>query len=307
MSRHVFPNHTGVIRAWVNGEVSHGRCGNLYFKTEPYDAIYSYGEHYPIARAISRADGNRCALVNSERYSTTTSCHVGRVIRHLRTWETVIRCPDPLTKHSHDENLQYFRDAARESWEHGMRARAYGEYHLEQYWCFVENCKKYCKIFHIHNPLRRVSSQAWNKAVGQARRRREQVLRKKRIKAEPGYWIPYYEEEGLPIEQRVERWRVRKLICNAHVRDVTALRLSEDRTKIETTHLASLDVKYAPLLWETIKQVRARGVDWTTDNNIMVGKYHLRKVFADGTLHIECHTIPFAESAYIARELGLPL
>lgn len=54
--------------AWAHGLSKNGRSSNLYFEGP---VIYSYGEHFPIARIH-----NGTVYVTDRKYSQTTSCHV---------------------------------------------------------------------------------------------------------------------------------------------------------------------------------------------------------------------------------------
>ncbi|MEW6770127.1 MAG: hypothetical protein AB1330_01860 [Bacillota bacterium] len=71
--RKVFSNNKGVIETWFKQcqEFGRNRSRSLYFKN---DTIYSYGEHYPLARLIC-GDGKRFVLVNCDESTVTTASH----------------------------------------------------------------------------------------------------------------------------------------------------------------------------------------------------------------------------------------
>ena len=104
-------------------------------------------------------------------------------------------------------------------------------------------------------------------------------------------------------EENLERWRAGE---NPGCRfEVTALRLARDKTRIETTHGAQVPVGVAPSLWKLANRCRATGATYHVDQlKHKVGFYELRRIEADGTLIIGCHTIPYEELVPIAEQLG---
>lgn len=87
--------------------------------------------------------------------------------------------------------------------------------------------------------------------------------------------------------------------------EVTALRLSIDKTTIETSRGARVPVEVAPWLWRAATRCKAQGIEYTPSNaERQVGDYRLTMIHPDGTLVVGCHTIPFTELELIAEQLG---
>ncbi len=64
-------NNSDLGRAFVMGETD-AKGSNMFIEG---DIIYSYGHHFPIGLRLRKG-----FIVNVDRYSTTTSCHIGRVL-----------------------------------------------------------------------------------------------------------------------------------------------------------------------------------------------------------------------------------
>jgi hypothetical protein len=78
--------------------------GNLYFHG---DTIYSYGNHFPVARHVRNKRGERAVLLTTRRYSSTTSGHASVVegaCRHL----TAFGVDDPCGGNTKADRLQEF-------------------------------------------------------------------------------------------------------------------------------------------------------------------------------------------------------
>lgn len=93
-----------VVTAWARQTQDNARNhhGSLYFHG---DTIYSYGSHFHLARHVKDSRGEACALINSRRYSKTTSDHASAVAYALHDCQMpVFLVPDPLGE-DHAGNL----------------------------------------------------------------------------------------------------------------------------------------------------------------------------------------------------------
>src|SRR5208282_1988840 len=76
--RHVFDNRQ-VAHVWANQTQEDGRSNNgqLYFRGK---TIYSYRDNWPLAEFTDRyVDGQRVVILNTDKYGTTTTRHLGYV------------------------------------------------------------------------------------------------------------------------------------------------------------------------------------------------------------------------------------
>lgn len=72
-------DHIPHLWAHQTQESARNACGNFYFRG---DTIYSYGEHFPIARHL-KFRGKACVLFVDHGYSVTTAKHVSLVRRAI--------------------------------------------------------------------------------------------------------------------------------------------------------------------------------------------------------------------------------
>ena len=109
----------------------HGKTsnGNIYFER---GVIYSYGSHFPIARHVKNAAGNRAVLVTTETSSMTTAMHVSRVRRachHLRTYHAPLIAKTfqhDLDSGDHAFNVKHFQTVYDAAIERAARIGAAG-------------------------------------------------------------------------------------------------------------------------------------------------------------------------------------
>lgn len=70
--RTVLRNTDEAAHVWAAQTQQHGKAGNVYFEGP---TIYSYGNHFPIAKVYTLDTGERIALFNSRTYSNSTAKH----------------------------------------------------------------------------------------------------------------------------------------------------------------------------------------------------------------------------------------
>lgn len=92
--RYTFGDHWNTCHVWAqqNTETYSGQSadGRINFEGP---VIYSYGDHFPMARFIGSYDGRRVILVNADKYSVSTSQHQGAVMAALKNEDITIRLP----------------------------------------------------------------------------------------------------------------------------------------------------------------------------------------------------------------------
>lgn len=86
----VFSSNSQVCHVWAQQTQSEGRTNSVFFRDT---VIFSYGEHYPMAK-IHKVKGQLFALINSANYSVTTSQHKSDVRSALRGLMPYFDSPD---------------------------------------------------------------------------------------------------------------------------------------------------------------------------------------------------------------------
>lgn len=132
--RRVFSSHQDCADVWAQQRQESGTTGKgrVFFEGE---IIYSYGRHFPMARFIDNANGERVVLVNESRYSVSTSKHQG-IVRHVlhRHHPNMQRIYVP-TQLLHvwfpEDAIKHYASAAREVIELWKKARSNKSLHEE--------------------------------------------------------------------------------------------------------------------------------------------------------------------------------
>src|ERR1035437_7012509 len=91
-TRTTFGSHANLAHTWAQQTMSHGKSSDarMFFEGA---TIYSYGNHFPIARFVKRKKGT-CVLFTTQGYSVSTSKHISHVRRALRDNATVFHVHD---------------------------------------------------------------------------------------------------------------------------------------------------------------------------------------------------------------------
>jgi hypothetical protein len=127
--------------------------GNLYFEG---DVIYSYGSHFPLAAHVTNAKGKPAILINSGRYSVTTSGHQSGVRQAIPSDAVTFEVPNVsetrYLSNDHARNIKHFQDEIEQASVKASRARSNRESHLQGAVKFAESLKGYCKFFGLKCP-----------------------------------------------------------------------------------------------------------------------------------------------------------
>lgn len=107
--KQVLDNHM-VAHVWAQQTQEFGRSsnGNFYFRG---DTIYSYGTHFPIARFVTNAAGERAVLFTTDRNSVTTAQHISDVRGALRGLPVEVWSVAYVEGDAHQQNVDKAREA----------------------------------------------------------------------------------------------------------------------------------------------------------------------------------------------------
>lgn len=107
--RNVLPT-SDLCHKWANMEQQSGRTstGSLFFNRS---TIYSYGDHFAIAKHIVNEQGQRAVLFTERDYSNTTAKHKRSVYMSCKN-DNLIYCANPIG--SHEINFKYWEQQAEQ-------------------------------------------------------------------------------------------------------------------------------------------------------------------------------------------------
>jgi hypothetical protein len=155
--RKVYPT-SEIPHLWFHQTQSDARSqGDVFFNG---DTIYSYGEHFPIARHVTNKRGCKAVLFTTTHYSVTTSGHCSAVHQAIPSGTLVFNVPNLAgdlwsgRRIDHDANLNYFVTETAQHITKASRARStWGiTSNLEQARNLVNSARAYGTFFGVKVP-----------------------------------------------------------------------------------------------------------------------------------------------------------
>jgi hypothetical protein len=148
--RTIFDTKRQVATVWASQTQRTGkvRGGRIFFE---HDVIYSYGNHFPIARIIKSKEGKSGALLTTRWYSRTTSGHISVVHRALNDSNFLIFKTKDVMSDRHQDHVDNFRKQAEELLGKAKRAWKYKESYLESAKHWLGLIRQYVDFVGAHN------------------------------------------------------------------------------------------------------------------------------------------------------------
>lgn len=271
--------------------------GNLFFRG---DTIFSYGEHFPLARHVTSKSGKHAVMVNSGSYSFTTSGHQSQVRQAIASGTLVFEVPS-IREHSFDHaaNLEHFVRESEKALQTAERARKHGKYELATAMQMRDRAREYAKFFGQKMPkfgflpagkkleaLRAKITEREKRAkeldaVADARRAAREAERQRLRALEMPEKIAAWRNGG-----NLEYWDLRGL--------PTMLRLKDDQ--VETSMGAKVPAEHALRALKLVRACVSAGREYQRNGHTEhVGNYAIDRIEANGTLHAGCHVIALEE------------
>jgi hypothetical protein len=308
--RHVFPTDE-IPHLWFHQTQSDARNGqgNVYFDG---DTIYSYGEHFPIARHVTSKSGRPAVLFTTKRHSVTTSGHCSAVRQAIPQSATVFHVPNLRgdfwggREIDHAANLAHFVTESRDALGKARRAHRSGEWELKAAFGYRETARTYARFFRVPCPkfdflptgkeLKTLKAQIAERAE---RHKASQALSAQR---EQERQAERHRIEMLDSAEKSALWRQ----GNPNVRlpwgAETLLRIKG--SEVETSRGARVPVSHAKRGLAFVRRVVSSGQEYVRNGHTLhLGHYAIDKIETDGTLHAGCHVIKFSEIENLAPAL----
>lgn len=188
---------SSVAHAWANQAQDEARVpgnGNFYFDGK---TIYSYGRHFPIAKHVENAKGEKAVLFTTRRYSNTTSKHIS-IVRSASNHLNKIYCYSP--DNSHEGNFERFQKEI-EAIAPALTVARKPEKYLNEIDQVSDKVKKYAEFFDLTIPetlqaAMNISSKEGylgyaekKRIAAEAKRKREEKEYRKKHKEELTKWL----------------------------------------------------------------------------------------------------------------------
>ena len=283
-----------VAHVWAQQTQEYGKngTGNIYFRR---DTIYSYGEHFPIARIVPRPHGQRVVYFTTRTYSVTTSGHMSTVRSALRDGETVFHLPPQAWDNSKAALKEYAARIAAETLA-ASRARSNQEWKIETAHATVSEANAYAKA----HGLKTRFTHTFTAADLQAARERARIANAEKAAARERRDAEQIARDA----ERLARWMAGE--GEGWTNFLGPVRLRIKGEEIQTSKGVRVPVTHAARVWRLVRACVTTGREYRRNGHTEhVGEFAIDHVAADGTLTAGCHTIAYAELARIAGLLGL--
>lgn len=281
--------------------------GNLFFRDS---TIFSYGDHFPIARHVETAKGS-CVFITTRTWpGNTTAGHVSAVYRAIPQDTWTFRVDDVFSKPADAakelaQNVKDAADALKTAKSAPSRAVKYTS--LLKVAADANRFNEYFgyKARYDYRTPELDTILAEHEAKVQRQRGMAQVkAQEKRDK----YNVEYEERrrlESLGIDEKIAAWRAGGYV-NLPYGTPTMLRLSKKGDEVETSQGARVPVRHARLLLAIVRRTIASGVEWVSNGKtIHIGHYTVDRIDVAGNLHAGCHHIDWDEISRFAEVLDV--
>lgn len=297
-----------VPHLWFHATQSEARNANrsLYFEG---DTIYSYGRHFPIARHVAKGK-DRAVLFTTRSYSVTTSGHCSAVRMAIPAATKVFNVPHLSDSQlAHTDNLKDYLSRIEKLISVVARARSSWtkEYRHREAVVLVQEVRDYAKFFKVKLPKLPAVPAIDSQEMAAIKERESKSAAKK---AETTKLEKARQAE---LERtKVERWRNGENVGNLwnipvmlRIRTFGADESAAGAVgRVETSLGAQIPITHALRGLVFVRAVMSRGEAYQKNGHTLyLGPYAVNKIDVDGTLHVGCHVISWAEIERIAPEL----
>ena len=280
-----------VAHEWANRTDNNASASsaNLFFAG---GAIYSYGDHFMIAKHVWNEQGEHSVLFTERTYSKTTSKHVS-IVASASSHLTKLYVPDPaLTK---EELFENWREAIVKVAHHLGTARKPEIYLLEMRQIFLR-AKSYAAFFGYELPQELVKVAGvenlsqfadYLKEERELREAREKKEQRKRLTAQ---------------KKQLQDWRVFKKDYLRTYDGLDYLRFNVKTGQVETTQGVRFPVSAGYQLYQFVLTTNAKG-GCTNCDRIFLDKYTVYEVNKK-FIRVGCHQVTIKEIKLFAKQQG---
>lgn len=294
-----------VAHLWANQSQTEARNSNKSFYFREH-TIYSYGNHFPIAK-FHKVNGVRFILFTTKTYSSTTQRHVALTNRAIADGITVIACDNvrPCSESDHLLNLSAMKQELIDLMNKAARARSNFGYLNERMEEVVWRYDRYRRAFQLEKVSDRLAIPEDWKAQAQIRlkeqaeknkarkeqRKREEQAREQALLADMWNWIEHKE-----------------CAYSAYHYPVIQLRLKDAET-VQTSRGAELPVLHARKLWDMIQEIKCgdREEYYHNGHSLHAGSFVVQYIKRDGSLRAGCHDMTYEAMEGFANRMHWPV
>ena len=286
-------NNQQVAHVWAQQNTAQGDGSNFYFRGA---TIYSYGDHFPLAKFVTPD----VVLFNSGSYSVSTSKHQSYARNALAGYITVFEVPEVDLRpyksteadfikerygDMHNTNLKHLKSEAERSSLKASKARVYKDVHEADVLRYVEQYNLYLKVFKIRRKELEVPNlEALQKA-------RDNELKNRRAKE-----AKRKAEVLRDFAEGAELWRAGAGVNLPYNYPVMVRIYPSDSEQLQTSQGATFPVEHARKAFPLIKRCRDKKQSWKRNgHSIHLGHFQLDSIDRQGNLKAGCHNVTWKE------------
>jgi len=302
--RNVLSNHQEVAHFWANRKQESGKSGNMYFSGK---VIYSYGEHFPIAR---HEDLNTI-LFTTRSYSTSTSKHISYTRRAIPADKKIIYVADVKDINWHWKKIPYESESDKEYYpvistikdnltamegtiidtlKKAIRARFHKSAYLSSAQGDLDNMAAYLELrkkaikASVQVDYKHFSAFVKNTRAGLADNSIQSAIALQ-VKAEQKAEKERQERIRKENAEKIEQWKNGASVYLPRL-EYAILRINKEKGVIETSQSATVTIQEGKILWARIKA-----------NKPIIGQVlsGFTVLSFNGELKIGCHKIERSE------------
>ena len=278
-----------VPHLWANKAQSEARGGNIWFRDS---TIYSYGEHFPIARFVSNDRGEEAILFTCDSYSKTTAQHIGAVRYAIPPGIPVFK----VSLNSRNPNTGYVK-----SYQHriaemnklvagskGARDRRRAELAT-----LVEQANAYCEFFALPDRFAQISdaelAELQASVTAEKKVEREATKRKRA-------------EIAAHNAEIIAKWLEGQSVRLPYSLDRVYLRV--EGTEVVSSRGARFPVAHARRGLALVRRCMATGEAYHRNGHTLhLGPYAIDEIKPNGDVKAGCHVVKYSEIERIAPQI----
>jgi len=257
--------------------------GSFFFRN---GIIFSYGEHFPIAKHVTGRKGQPGVLFTSKSYSNTTARHCSRVRGAIPPELPVFVVSDVLSKPTREDLLNFETDAATH-YNKAQRARSdwSRRFHAKGAAALLKTAAAFAAFYgwkYTPPALADIGPElAKRTKAEQARQKREQAKAEKAAEAAKQKAIA---EEKEAIDAFLSRTRAE--VFHRYLNPVLRI----DGNEVLTSRGATAPLDHVRKAWAFLKPRIEAGTPWQSNGHTLhVGNFQIDYLTVEGELKAGCH------------------
>ena len=290
----VFSSHSEVAHIWASQSQHMGRGGNVSFQD---GVIYSYGQHFPVAR-FAPEFGN-IVLFTSRGYSSSTGKHKSLIRSAIPSTYQVIYCDDP-TRGAEHNLYKWMCEVNR------LRRDFVAKTHKISRGNIAVEIFKTCEAAAIYCMALKIAAPDWAEETNEEMTARDYVyeLAKAREAKKSALRAEYEKAAAIKAADRMQLWAAGENVTMEGFHFLaTALRIKAEN--IQTSRGANIPIADALKLWPLLLRVKQSGKTMEAGlHSINLGAYRFNS-FDGNTLIVGCHQIAWDQLEKMADQLNL--